>query len=77
MVKFKIKLEILARKKDLIYSAKKLASSRARGDLSEVKRSRFELFWKFEGAFWADELGDYSFGLESNCKTIAAGEGKK
>jgi hypothetical protein len=66
---FKVKLEILARQKDLIYSQKSLASNRARGDVSNVTRTRFEHFWKFEGAFWADELGDYSFGLKSNCQT--------
>jgi hypothetical protein len=35
-----------------------------------VKRSKFEYFWNFHGAFWADELGDYSLGLKSNCKTL-------
>jgi len=67
---FKIKLEIIARKKDLVYGQKKLISDRGRGDFSEVKRSRFEAFWKFHGAFWADELGDFSFGLANNCQTV-------
>lgn len=67
---FKIKLEIISRKKDLVYGQKKLISDRGRGSFSEVKRSRFEAFWKFHGAFWADELGDFSFGLESNCATV-------
>jgi hypothetical protein len=67
---FKLNLEILSKKKDLVYGNKKLISDRSRGDYSNVQRSRFEYFWKFEGAFWADELGDYSLGLKSNCQTI-------
>lgn len=67
---FKVNLEVLSRKKDLVYSGKKLIADRGRGDFSNVKRTRFEEFWKFHGAFWADELGDYSFGLKSNCQTI-------
>ncbi len=67
---FKLNLEIISRKKDLIYGNKKLIADRGRGDYSNVKRSRFEQFWKFHGAFWADELGDYSLGLKSNCEII-------
>lgn len=67
---FKLNLEIIARKKDLVYGNKKLISDRSRGDYSNVKRSRFEYFWKFQGAFWADELGDYSLGLKSNCQAV-------
>jgi hypothetical protein len=67
---FKLNLEVISRKKDLVYGNKRLIADRSRGDYSNVKRSRFEYFWKFEGAFWADELGDYSLGLKSNCKTI-------
>lgn len=71
---FKIKLEVLSQKKDLIYKKRELVSSRSRGSFSEVKRSRFEYFWKFNGSFWADELGDYSFGLQSNCQTRRKGD---
>ncbi len=67
---FKLNLEIISQKKDLIYSNKKLIADRSRGDLSNVKRNKFEYFWTFEGSFWADELGDYSMGLKSNCKTV-------
>jgi hypothetical protein len=67
---YKLNLEIIARKKDLVYMNKRLVSDRSRGDYSNVNRSRFEYFWKFEGAFWADELGDYSLGLKSNCQTL-------
>jgi tetratricopeptide (TPR) repeat protein len=68
---FKINLEIVSHTKELIYDNKKLISDRSRGDLSNVQRSRFEYFWTFEKAFWADELGDYSFGLKSNCETVS------
>jgi hypothetical protein len=67
---FKLNLEVISRKKDLVYSNKKLIADRSRGDLSNVKRDKFEYFWTFQGAFWADELGDYSMGLKSNCQTI-------
>lgn len=67
---FKLNLEIISRKKDLVYFNKRLISDRSRGDYSNVKRSRFEYFWKFDGSFWADELGDYSLGLKSNCQTL-------
>ena len=65
---FNIKLEILSRKRDLVYRNKSLVSKRARGSISEVSHSSNEEFWRFNNSFWADELGDYSFGLESNCK---------
>ena len=67
---FKINLEIISKKKDLIYSNKKLIADRGRGDLSHVNRQKTEYFWSFDGPFWADELGDYSFGLKSNCQTV-------
>ena len=67
---FKLNLEIISRKKDLEYANKKLIADRSRGDYSNVKRNKFEYFWKFQGAFWADELGDYSLGLKSNCQTV-------
>lgn len=67
---FKLNLEVIARKKDLVYGNKKLIADRSRGDYSNVQRSKYEQFWKFQGEFWADELGDYSLGLKSNCQTI-------
>lgn len=67
---FKVNLEIISKKRDLLYGNKKLISDRSRGDLSNVKRSKFEQFWTFQGAFWADELGDYSLGLKSNCEAV-------
>lgn len=66
---FNIKLDIITRKKDLLYENKELIATRARGDLSNVQRKKDEFFFTFNGAFWADELGDYSFGLKSNCQS--------
>lgn len=74
---FKLNLELVARKKDLVYGNKRLIADRSRGDYSNVSRSRFEHFWKFHGAFWADELGDYSLGLKSNCQTIRQADEEK
>lgn len=71
---FKMNLEIISRKKDMIYDNKKLISSRSRGDYSNVNRTTDEHFWTFEGAFWADELGDYTFGLKSNCQLVERGK---
>lgn len=67
---FNLKLEILAKQRDLVYKQEKLDQNknRDRGNLDNVERKSFQEFWTFNNAFWADELGDYSFGLESNCK---------
>ena len=65
---FNLKLEILAKQRDLVYKQEKLAFNRSRGSFENVERKSYQEFWTFNNAFWADELGDYSFGLESNCK---------
>jgi len=67
---FNIKLEILSKKRGLIYSNLKLVADRARGSEINVKRKSTQHFWDFRGGFWADELGEYSFGLKSNCQEI-------
>ena len=67
---FNIKLEVMSKQRDLIYRNKELISNRSRGDLDNVNRRIDQHFWNFDGAFWADELGDYSYGLQSNCKTV-------
>lgn len=64
---FNIKLEVLSRQRELIYKNQHLATDRKRGDFENVKRAKNEEFWTFNNAFWADELGDYSFGLKSAC----------
>ncbi len=66
---FSIYLDIIARKRTLLYENKNLVSDRSRGSLEEVNIRTSHDFWNFEGAFWADELGEYSFGLKSNCET--------
>ncbi len=65
---FNLKLEILAKQRDLVYKREKIDAGRSRGSLENVERKPYQEFWTFNSAFWADELGDYSFGLESNCK---------
>lgn len=67
---FIIQLEVLAQKRTMLYQEEKLISNRSRGDLSNVKRETTQHFWDFSGAFWADELGEYSFGLKSNCQRV-------
>jgi hypothetical protein len=67
---FNIRLEIMALKRELVYDNKKLISNRSRGSLDNVTRTQKQHFYDFMGEFWADELGDYSFGLKSNCKKV-------
>lgn len=76
---FKLNLEIVARKRDLLYKNSQLSvdeQKRTRGEMSNVTRTSKEHFWKFEGEFWADELGDYSLGLKSNCQEVKVEEKK-
>lgn len=66
---FNLKLELLSKKRDDIYNAKALADqSRNRGSDVNLNRKTSQYFFDFNGSFWADELGDYSFGLQSSCK---------
>jgi tetratricopeptide (TPR) repeat protein len=73
---FNVRLEILSDKRDLVYNNQKLVSDRSRGSASNVKRSLEQHFYNFTGEFWADELGDYSFGLQSNCGTVSINKSK-
>lgn len=41
-------------------------AGRTRGNI-EPKRRDDQYFWSFNGEFWIDEIGDYVFGLESQC----------
>ena len=66
---FNLKLEILSKKRDLAYKNKVFDKGRKRGNFKNIKREADEEFWTFKNAFWADELGDYSFALSSTCKT--------
>lgn len=65
---FNLKLEILSNQRSLLYENKKLAKKR--GTQKNIKRQDFQDFWTFKSAFWADELGDYTFGLDSKCKSV-------
>lgn len=64
-----IKLQVIALKKRELYAeGKKVALERARGGVEQLARNDKQYFWNFVGEFWADELGDYVFALESECK---------
>lgn len=65
---FNLRLEILSSQRHMLYKNEKFSEARERGSLYEVKRSSSQYVFGFNGEFWADELGDYSFGLKSNCK---------
>jgi hypothetical protein len=63
-----IKLEMLKRAKEqLLYHSSRLAMDRSRGNVIPTRRDD-QFYWSFNGEFWNDELGDYVFGLESECK---------
>ena len=65
-----IKLKIISQKRAYVkkYLSEAPKGSRVQGSLRNVSRSVDQYFYKFHGEFWADELGDYSFGLKSQCK---------
>lgn len=60
-----IKLEVLSRKKEQLYTD--ASETTERGDVKYLKRNEKQYFWNFNGEFWADELGDYVFALKSEC----------
>lgn len=62
-----IKLEVLSRRRTELYNLEPV-QERTRGDIANVKRSDKQYFWTFNGEFWADELGDYVFSLQSECR---------
>lgn len=68
---FNIRLEALSSKRDDIYKTKlgDNKEQRTRGSAKNIKRLSTEHFYSFTGEFWADELGDYSFGLKSQCES--------
>jgi tetratricopeptide (TPR) repeat protein len=65
-----IRLEMLGRAKDKLIRkmthAKPENDGRSRGVVRPTRRDD-QMFWTFNGEFWNDELGDYVFGLESEC----------
>lgn len=62
-----IKLEVLSRRKTTLYGDSD-EPERSRGKMQNLVRSDKQYFWSFNGEFWADELGDYVFGLKSECR---------
>ena len=65
---FNLKLELLSKKRDDLYKSANANDDRSRGEAENVNRKKNQYFFDFNGSFWADELGDYSFGLTSKCK---------
>jgi hypothetical protein len=61
-----IKLEMLRRFKEKLMTRKSVDEERARGNVVPTRRDD-QFYWSFNGEFWNDELGDYVFGLESEC----------
>jgi len=65
-----IRLEMLSRAKDKLIRkvthAKAEDDERTRGVVRPTRKDN-QMFWTFNGEFWNDELGDYIFGLESEC----------
>lgn len=65
---FNLKLELLSKKRDDLYSVnKEKEENRSRGSVLNVNRKPSQYYFDFNGSFWADELGDFSFGLKSQC----------
>ena len=67
-----IKLEMLKRAKDVLIhkenSTRIASGDRNRGNVQPSRRDD-QYQWSFNGEFWNDELGDYVFGLKSECKS--------
>lgn len=66
-----IKLEELGRAKSKLERKHQILSEDETGVAKRgggsVDRKNYQYFWSFNGEFWADELGDYVFALESQC----------
>lgn len=62
-----IKLEMLSRAKDRLIYKKASPRERSRGNVMPARRDH-QYRWTFNGEFWNDEIGDYVFGLESECE---------
>ena len=61
-----IKLEMLRLAKDKLVYKHGSREERSRGNVEPSRRDD-QYKWSFNGEFWNDELGDYVFGLESEC----------
>ncbi len=67
-----IKLEMLKRAKEKLVYKRPSAAERGWGNVTPTRRDD-QLYWSFNGEFWNDELGDYVFGLESECNAEKQG----
>ncbi len=61
-----IKLSLLEKEKNRILQVKRSSGREVGG--KEPFRKEYQYYWSFNGEFWNDELGDYVFGLESQCR---------
>ncbi len=66
-----IRIEVLDRLRTAILRPKLASGERKRGVISTSRRDD-QYWWSFNGEFWTDELGDYVFGLESECRVSDA-----
>jgi len=65
-----IKLELLRGAKDKLMGVAHPVQEQERARGNEQPSRRDDQYqWSFNGEFWFDELGDYVFGLESECKS--------
>ncbi len=69
-----IRIEVLDRLRTALLKPKLGAGERKRGVISTSRRDD-QYWWSFNGEFWTDELGDYVFGLESECRVSDAAAG--
>ncbi len=61
-----IKLEMISRAKEKLVFNRVPRAERIRGSVEPLRRDD-QYFWSFNGEFWNDEIGDYVFGLKSEC----------
>ncbi|MGE4232953.1 MAG: hypothetical protein AB7F43_06440 [Bacteriovoracia bacterium] len=62
-----IKLEMLKNAKTKLERAALKKSNDDRYESVSISRKGHQYYWSFNGEFWIDELGDYVFGLPSEC----------
>ncbi|MFX6036336.1 hypothetical protein ABTE74_23385, partial [Acinetobacter baumannii] len=65
-----VKLEMLRRSRaqveklgDALNNGEDVWGHKKRGSLGKPSMRDNQFFWSFNGEFWADELGDYTFAL--------------
>lgn len=63
-----IKLEMLKRAKEALMNSRSAEKNRERGTVMPSRKD-YQYRWSFNGEYWNDELGDYVFGLESECRS--------